>query len=375
MRVSDYWNAVNCGARGRGLGGAMVPAEILLARFRYGLGPRLYSLYRLWRKPLQEWGDYIDDHPNKPWMHSLNPSAQRQLLDDKIAFFRHCVASQLATVPVLGLISVTDRTRTADVPEISGPEILEEFLARYPDGLFFKPTGGSHGEGAFSAQSLGSGVRYRGGSGTVSELYGYCRSKASGHEGTLLVEPRLRPAPPLLEIMSPHGLGTVRAVTCVSGEQVRLLAASLRIPVGANDADNFLHGASGNLVAGIDSGTGRLMPALGSARRDWPEIVPVERHPETGNLIEGFRLPFWAELVDLVSRGQRAFTGLRTIGWDVGITEAGPVLVEGNGAYDTDLLQISHDRGFRPTLLAAMGTASKAMADRRTSPSTVVTLP
>ena len=356
--ISDYWNALRCGARGRGLGAAMVPAEILWARFHYGLGPRLYSLYRLWRKPRAEWGEYIDDHPNKPWMHSLNPSGRRYLLDDKLAFFQHCIENDLATVPVLGVVSGSAPPRTALVPEIGGPAMLAELLALHPDGLFIKPTGGSHGEGAFSVQMQGSSICFKGHTVTAAELFEYCRSRAAGYEGKLIVQPRLRPARALLAIMSSHGLGTVRAVTCVDRQGVRLLAASLRIPVGTVDADNFLHGASGNLVAGIDSGTGRLLQGLGSARRDWPDIMPVERHPDTGTVIEGFQLPFWAELVDLVSRGQRAFTGLRTIGWDVAITDRGPVLVEGNGAYDTDLLQISHDRGFRPVLLAAMGAAS-----------------
>lgn len=368
MRISDYWNALVCGARGRGAGAATVPAEILLARFRYGLGPRLYSLYRLWRKPRVEWGDYIDDHRNKPWMHRLNPSERRYLLDDKLAFFQHCTSNDLTTVPVVGLMQRGELRGNTPVPEIADPAMLAALLARHADGLFFKPAGGSHGEGAFSALSCGSAVSYRGASGTVSELFEYCRSRAAGHEGTLIVQPRLRPARALLGIMSPHGLGTVRAVTCLEGERVRLLAASLRIPVGANDADNFLHGASGNLVAGIDSVSGRLMQGLGSARLDWPVIVPVQRHPETGTEIEGFQLPAWAELVELVSRGQRAFTGLRTIGWDVAITDSGPVLVEGNGAYDTDLLQITHDRGLRPMLLAALGAASTPPTDRCAGP-------
>jgi hypothetical protein len=335
----------------------MVPAEILLARFRYGLGPRLYSLYRLWRKPHAEWADYIDDHRNKQWLHSLNPSKRRYLVDDKLAFFQHCVENNLATVPVLGVIPGSDRQCSTPVPEVACPEMLAALLARHPDGLFIKPAGGSHGEGAFSVQATGSSICFRGTTGTAAELYEYCRSRAAGHEGTLIIQPRLRPARALLEVMSAHGLGTVRAVTCLECERVRLLAASLRITVGANDADNFLHGASGNIVAGIDPATGQLLQGLCSARRDWPVIVGVERHPDTGVLIEGFQLSFWRELLDLVSRGQRAFTGLRTIGWDVAITDAGPVLVEGNGAYDTDLLQIAHDRGLRPTLLAALGAA------------------
>ena len=62
-------------------------------------------------------------------------------------------------------------------------------------------------------------------------------------------------------------------------------------------------------------------------------------------------------MLDLCFRAHRAFAGLRIIGWDVGITDDGPLLVEGNATPDLDLMQIALDRGLKPEFLriAAQG--------------------
>ena len=56
----------------------------------------------------------------------------------------------------------------------------------------------------------------------------------------------------------------------------------------------------------------------------------VPRHPETNVAFDGFQLPWWAELRDLVTRGARAFAKLPALGWDVAIAEDGPILIETN---------------------------------------------
>jgi hypothetical protein len=353
VKVADYWAASRCGARGRGVSAAVVPMEVLLARFRYGLGPRLYSLYRLWRKPTTDWADYIDDHRNKPWLQAINTAEPRRVVDDKVAFQFHCLEHDIPTVPIIGRIGRARNALDALLLEVTGPGPLESMLAEHPDGLFMKPPGGSHGEGAFSVVPEGTMVRYVDTVSPVAKLYEFCREQVRS-TGSLLVQPRVRSARDLLPVMSPHGLGTVRAVTHLKGGRAHLLAACLRIPVGRNDADNFRHGEAGNLVAGVDARSGKLLGAHGSRRQDWPDIVDVERHPDTGELIEGFQLPFWPEVIDLVSRAQLDLPQLRTIGWDVAITEQGPLLIEGNGAYDTDILQLAHDCGLKSRLRAAL---------------------
>jgi hypothetical protein len=76
------------------------------------------------------------------------------------------------------------------------------------------------------------------------------------------------------------------------------------------------------------------------------------------------RIPHWSELLELVLRAQVAFDGLPTPGWDVGITQDGPLLVEANALYDLDLLQVAFDRGFAPDLQQIVRSAR-----HRSSPS------
>jgi len=357
MILRDYWTALECGARGRGLRAASVPAEILIARLRYGLGPRMYSLYRLWRKPVSQWGEYLVDRRKNRLLRPLFSSEQLGYLDDKVEFCRRCISAGLPTVPVLGVITGGDGETAAGVERIASPAALSALVAGNPHGLFLKPRDAAHGIGGFSILPGGRDLDCGGRRLSPAGAFEDCRSRAAKHGGLLVVEPRVRPARAMMPIMSPHGLGTIRAVTRYDGRQARVLAACLRIPVGKNDADNFKHGASGNLVAGIDLASGRLLRTYGSTDRNWPRIVEVDRHPDTGGVFAGFQVPRWRELLDVVERAQLAFAGLTTVGWDVAITDDGPVLIEGNPASDADLLQVALDRGLRSVLLVGFEPA------------------
>jgi hypothetical protein len=50
-------------------------------------------------------------------------------------------------------------------------------------------------------------------------------------------------------------------------------------------------------------------------------------------------VPQWAEACDLARRAHRAFDDRVVIGWDIGLTADGPVVVEGNSRPDVDILQ------------------------------------
>ncbi len=117
---------------------------------------------------------------------------------------------------------------------------------------------------------------------------------------------------------------------------VSILFYMIKILAGTTITDNFSMGTTGNLIAYGDSNEGILRGAVnihecGSGMKD------VIAHPDTGVVFDGFRLPFWSEAMELVKTGQRCFPNLRTLGWDVALTENGPVIIEANSRWDPPL--------------------------------------
>ncbi len=346
-----YARAAHTCAEGRPSRYPGVVLRMGAARWGDGLGPLPFSLFRLHRKPKAAWRDYVRDTPGNELYDAINPRAARAPLDDKLAFARACRDHGLATVPLLAIVHGPGSEGAFDVPALDAPAALERLLATQPQGLFVKPVAGSHGEGAFRVLPAAHGCVLSGeGPAPLSRAWERCAAGARAH--ALLVQPRLVNAASMRAWESTPGFSTVRAMTWRDGATPRLLAACLRIATGDSVADNFLQGRAGNLVAPLEGASGTIGPVLGSRSRDWPDIAELPDHPAAGT-----RLPWWPELLDLVLRGQQAFADLRLIGWDVGITDEGPLLVEGNAAPDWDLPQLAFDRGFRPDLARVLAAA------------------
>lgn len=132
---------------------------------------------------------------------------------------------------------------------------------------------------------------------------------------------------PELAGLTSGGLGTARLVTSRSLDgAVEPRHAIYKMPIGGSPIDNF---QANNLAAPVDLASGRL----GTATRMEIALLGdrIERHPDTGALIEGTRLPHWHELVSLALRAHAAIEEVMPfVGWDIAITVDGPILVEGN---------------------------------------------
>jgi hypothetical protein len=110
------------------------------------------------------------------------------------------------------------------------------------------------------------------------------------------------------------------------------------MPAGRLVVDNFLQGG---LAAPIDFAAGRICgPAV---RKDNDlGLISTNRHPDTGQEFNGFPIPMWSEAVELARRAHKTFPTVAFIGWDIAILQDGPVLVEGNFPFDTDLTVLPH---------------------------------
>ena len=93
---------------------------------------------------------------------------------------------------------------------------------------------------------------------------------------------------------------------------------------------------------------------LGPLRTPGPGAVSLVDHPTLpgwGTRIEGIELPMWDEALELAHAAMPHFLPNRSIGWDVAITDRGPVIVEANREW-TPFPQ--------PTLLAALARTARA---------------
>lgn len=350
MNAKDYWNAIGVARRQAGKSLLGAAAAVAYARLVRGIGPRYYSLMCLHHLPPSRWSEYIVDAESNPIVRAINSPQGRALATDKVAFHRRLGQLGVPSATVLGLIG--------SAPRPDGPQGAERVLDRATfvrevaaahDRLFFKPTNRAHGEGAFIARRSGTDWEFAGRRGSAGDLFDHCERTAA--EGPVwLVQPALRPHAAIAAAISPGALGTVRVVTMRGAAGVEVLAAAMKMPVGDNLIDNFGEGLNGNLVADVDLATGILGGGVQSLSREWPEITGIERHPDTGCRIEGFRLPLWPQLIEVVSRGQAGLPELPTLGWDIAITDDGPVVVEANAGYGVDIIQLASRRGLRKLL-------------------------
>jgi len=346
--LHDYRKAIGVATRAKSGNVPAGIASVLKARLMYDIGPRHHALYDLARTPEETWPEFIIDNKLKPLLRKINTESARHVVQDKHAFRMHCTQNGLATIPILAKI---DRTSPDDPLDGADPCRWNALLADAPDELFVKLIDGTWGTDAFVAKRKTDTLwRYCDQNGSLTDLHAFAMSRLKARRGWI-VQPVIHNHPDLTRIMSPNALGTVRAVTYLSGNDTELLYAVLRIPVGANLADNFAHGTSGNLVAPIDIPTGRIGMARVSKGTAWPDIIDISRHPDSGELIEGTHLPHWTAAIELVRAAQSTLPELPTLGWDIAFSDSGPLLVEANSTFDVDILQVAYKRGLRTDFL------------------------
>lgn len=264
---------------------------------------------------------------------SLNPPSLEPLLRNKAIFYRFCLAQNIP-VPALyaiGFGQASYWTHLGWIP--GGTEQWLAFLEReLPVEFVVKPV-----EGAF-----GQGVRlFRRENGRFTDAAGEEHSSTAIWEllrnsycDGFLIQERLRNHPRLLELTGVEYLQTVRLTTLVGeDQQAHVIHAHLKLITGSNVTDNFHGGLTGNLQARVDLQDGRLIRPV-TASANTPGYILLQQHPNTGQDIEGFPVPLWAQATDLVRRAALRFLPVRTIGWDVALTPAGAVIVEGNIWWD-----------------------------------------
>lgn len=136
--------------------------------------------------------------------------------------------------------------------------------------------------------------------------------------------------------LSPNSTNTLRIMTSAVNGKSRIMFAAARIGSGKSIADNFHQGGKGVLV---DLETGKLV-GNGIDKK-----LNESEYSITGIKFDGFQVPYWEEIKEMVLEAALVNDKVNLIGWDVAITPNGPLIIESNRGPGWDLPQVLLRKG------------------------------
>lgn len=302
-------------------------AEQLQVAVRHSVAPPWYYMFELYlddRRPRAR--EYVHRYETKGPIYGLlqpgGPSASR--LNDKAWFAARCRQNGIAAVPVI--LEVREGRAIA----VGGGSLVLPGI-----DLFVKPRRGRGGRNTERWDRQDAGI-YKSSQGDLlsrSALLESLKQLSLGRD--YIVQPRVVNHPDMADL-SNGALATVRIVTCKDDRGgFEVTNAALRMAVGRNTVVDNFH--AGGIASKVDLQSGELGAASDMGVR--PRFEWCNHHPDTGAPIRGRKLPFWGEALRLVRQAHAAFPDRVIVGWDVGLLDTGPALIEANIKPDLDIHQ------------------------------------
>ena len=146
--------------------------------------------------------------------------------------------------------------------------------------------------------------------------------------------------------LNASSVNTVRFMTMLYPDgDARIIATFIKIGRAGKCVDNA--GGGGNVDASIDTETGTLEYAI--QYDGWQNIRDIDVHPDSGNPINGVQIQDWQNIKKEVLKFQQALPFIKAAGWDIAVTNEGPVVIEVNDFWDRTG-QYFIRKGWRPEI-------------------------
>lgn len=274
---------------------------------------------------------YASRHVALKAQREANPDSFQDLTTQKAIFYRYCAAVGLPTPPLIAILHRGTAGWGAGDRVLDDAGDFARLLDDHPVDLVAKPSDGGKGvgvrvlgrDGALLTDAAGRAAPM-----SVQDLWRVLRDDPEHR--CFVIQERMRNRADITALSPGPALNTIRLVTLVTRAGHReVVQCSIRLGLGGGVIDNFGDGSAGNGYAVIDPDTGRMGPLL-VARPDGAGFLSSPTLPASGIRVEGMELPGWGEAVDLAFSATAHFLPLRSVGWDIALTERGAMIVEAN---------------------------------------------
>lgn len=273
---------------------------------KYGIGLTDYLNYEFYKKSSEERKTYAGIKIQNTFYEKVSPSAYKKrytIKPDFLADFKEFTKRDFV------------------VPERCTLEETKKFIKNH-EYFMSKPYDGLGGEEVRKVYS--KDIK------NIEKYYNECKENRIFLEEVVSQNKELNR-------LCPASCNTIRIMTFNNHGKPEILWAGLRIGNGVNAVDNF---HAGGMATEIDLSTGCLTkPAL---NKDLKEFT---HHPKTNVKIQGFKIPYFAEVKEMVKKASLRSDKILVVGWDVAITDNGPLIIEGNRRPGFDVVQVASRRG------------------------------
>jgi hypothetical protein len=320
--------------------------------------PTHYFSHFIYRKGIENYLDYLTGKEANKIHQALSTPDTAQVLDNKLLFYEHYsklglpVPRQLAfNYNYLWFIEKNDGLIKTEVR--SRNEFLALMISIFKDSkcdaVFAKPIRFSGGSGAtnISHSTFASAQSEK-----IGKLFNHIIS------GCFIIQETIIQHPDMIRLNS-SSLNTIRIDTYNSfSSSPEVISALLRIGRAGSPVDNTM---SGGLFIGIDMETGKLRANAFEGLERGGRVY--SRHPDSGYEFNEFTIPYFSEVKE-IARQAASSLAYKLVGWDIGISTTGPVLIEGNSRHELHDLDVLYG-GYRrhPIFKKAMKEAGIKVED------------
>jgi hypothetical protein len=270
--------------------------DILFCNFAYGFTPEEYFAYQLKEKNAKERRRFLSERDRLVLIYHVNDMIDMDIFRDKSR-----------TYEVFGRYYHRD---VVSVKSASDYNSFESFIRLHPT-FVKKSVSKNCGLGVELVEFHQLGISRK----------DYFDSLVKNREEYILEE-RVAQSE-VMGRLNKTSVNTVRVVTCVDGNEVKIVNSILRIGRNHSFLDN---GSRGGILVQVNEKDGTLKE---KGYTNFSEIFTA--HPDSNISFKGYQLPDWQELLSLVSEISRVYPSVRCIGWDFAHTDVGWVLIEANG--------------------------------------------
>lgn len=279
-------------------------ADMLWCVLRYGAHPKDYFMFEFYRKSGWERNSYLTIMRYFRLVNMLNKALPlRQELANKA--LQHKIYRDFI------------RRDWMLFDKDTSPKDIYEFLEKHLDGGIIKPVNGEQGHGIGKVRK--------------NEKEKIDKFIEEARTSDFIIEELLVNTAELA-VLNPTSLNTIRVYTLVDRTgNVHILEMMLRVGNGDVGVDNW---GSGGVGYHIDKESG-VIDQYGLDKKSGKHL----RHPASGIMMLGFRIPRFQELLEFVNKLANVEPRARFVGWDIAILPDRLELVEMNCPGGHDFLQ------------------------------------